>query len=169
MRALLIALLVLLTGCVSGSPERIVERQVEVTRLATVEVTRIVEATRLVPVEVTREVEITVLVPAVVNAASTVVATQRPTADSGDCYTWEEAGAHVGEVACVEGLVTDTYDSGRAFFINFDSTRQSFYGVAFDYTFPEVEGTCVRISGTIETYNGRPQIIIRNPDQITAC
>lgn len=77
---------------------------------------------------------------------------------------------HIGEQACVEGFVTETYDSGRAFFINFDPAPGTFYAVAFDHKFPDIEGSCVRISGKIQTYRGRPQIIIRDPDaQMASC
>lgn len=169
MRHLSLIVVLLLSACSLAPTERIVEREVEVTRMVTVEVTREVEVTRIVPVEVTRVVQVTVLVGAGNSAEATPAADARPRSGSG-CYTWDEAAAHIGEEACVEGFVTGTYDSGRAFFINFDPVPGTFYAVAFDYKFPDIEGTCVRISGKIETYKGRPQIVIRDPDrQMASC
>lgn len=167
MRHPALIMLLLLSAC--SPAERIVERQVEVTRVVPVEVTREVEVTRIVPVEVTRIVRVTVLAAAT-DAARATPATAASSSDSSRCYTWDEAAAHVGETVCVEGFVTGSYDSGRAFFINFDPAPGTFYAVSFDYKFPDIEGTCVRISGRIETYKGRPQIVIRDPStQMTSC
>lgn len=85
------------------------------------------------------------------------------------CVPWWDAYAHIGEQTCVEGIVTWTYDSGRAFFIDFTSDRRAFYGVSFDYVFYDLVGQCVRLYGLVETYEGRPEIIIRDQEQVRYC
>ena len=57
-----------------------------------------------------------------------------------------------------------------AFFINFSPDQTAFYAVSFDYYWPNLEGSCVQICGTIETYRGRPQIVIRDAEsQMLGC
>lgn len=160
-----VAVMVLAAGCgaQAATPAPIeVTRIVEATR--EVEVTRVVEVTRIVPMEVTRIVEVTV-----VPVAAAATPTPEATAGSG-CLAWDEAASHIGEQGCVEGFVTATNDTGRAFFINFDSSFSAFYAISFDHKFPGIEGSCVRVTGTIESYKGRPQIVIRDPaSQLTTC
>jgi len=44
---------------------------------------------------------------------------------------------------------------------------RSFYGVSHDLDLSDLAGKkCVRIVGTIESYEGRPAIIIKSRDQI---
>jgi len=88
---------------------------------------------------------------------------------TGECLHWTEAGRHIGEATCVCGVVTHTHDSGKAFFINFTSDRSAFYGVSFDYTWDDLEGQCICLSGLVGTYNGQAQIIIRTPNQVDSC
>ena len=90
-------------------------------------------------------------------------------APAAQCFAWTEAAAHVGETTCVRGTVVSTNASGNTFFIDFDKTRASFYAVSFKYTFDDVRGKCVEISGKISPYNGRPQIIIDSKEQLKVC
>jgi hypothetical protein len=86
------------------------------------------------------------------------------------CISWTEAGGHVGETTCVWGIVTSTYKSDKAFFINFSETDYSvFNGVSFEYAWNNLDGKCTILRGPIETYKGRPQIILRDPDQVEFC
>lgn len=95
---------------------------------------------------------------------------ETPTPAVQECMPWTMAGLHVGETTCVWGTVTSTYNSGEAFFINFSEVDYSvFYGVSFDYTWDNLMGRCIVLHGLIETYEGRPEIIIRQPSQITMC
>lgn len=87
-----------------------------------------------------------------------------------DCIDWEEAGQHVGERTCVRGTVTSTHASEKAFFINFSPTDYSaFYGVSFNHIWEGLEGRCVILSGSIEAYRERPQIVIRHRSQVSFC
>lgn len=63
----------------------------------------------------------------------------------------------------------DTYATESAFFINYSQDRTSFYGVSFDFRWENLVGRCVRLRGVIETYRGRPEIIIRDPAQLEFC
>ena len=62
-----------------------------------------------------------------------------------------------------------TNKSGSAFFVDFDGTRNSFYGVSFKYTWDDLDGKCVELTGPISEYRGRPQIIVENREQLNLC
>jgi len=85
------------------------------------------------------------------------------------CLKYQFAGRYVGQQECVSGTVVGTYDSGSAFFINYSEDRSSFYGVSFDFRWENLVGRCVRLRGVIETYRGRPEIIIRDRAQLEFC
>jgi hypothetical protein len=88
------------------------------------------------------------------------------------CISWRDAGTHLGTHQCFCGTVVDTYqDSGStAFFINFSLDRSAFYVVSFDWYREDMAGECIQVCGTVESYEGRPQIVIRSPDsQVFDC
>ena len=88
---------------------------------------------------------------------------------AAQCIAWKEAADHVGETTCVRGTVYSANKSGSTFFIDFDGTRASFYGVSFRQTWDDLRGKCVEITGKIAPYNGRPQMIIDSKDQLKEC
>ncbi len=76
----------------------------------------------------------------------------------------------MNETTCVRGTVYSASSSGQTFFINFDNSRTSFYGVAFGgLTIPNLRGACIEIRGTIVPYKGRPEIIINSASQVSFC
>lgn len=86
-----------------------------------------------------------------------------------------EAAQHVGSTATVEGVVSQVSISRKGtIFINFGGRYPNhvFYGVIFKGNagrFPNaqtLEGHTVAISGTIKSYEGKPEIIISSPSQI---
>jgi len=86
-----------------------------------------------------------------------------------------DASQHVGTVTTVEGVVAQVSNSsGGTTFINFGGRYPNhvFYAVIFKNLanrFPGVhslEGRMVAISGTIELYKGKPQIILKAPEQL---
>ncbi len=87
------------------------------------------------------------------------------------CIAWNAAPSHVGETTCVRGIVTNTYKDAKsnAFFIDFDDSRTSFYAISFKYSWGNVIGRCVEISGDIAPYRGRPQIVVESRDQLRIC
>jgi len=89
--------------------------------------------------------------------------------------SWRDAAGHVGKYRCVEGRVASTKNTGRTCFLNFDP-RRTFTVVIFSRSFarfpgpPEriYRGKAVRVWGQVETYRGRPQIVVSHPQQIQA-
>jgi DNA/RNA endonuclease YhcR with UshA esterase domain len=86
-----------------------------------------------------------------------------------------ETPQHVGVPTTVEGVVSQvSRSSGGTTFINFGGRypNHAFYAVVFRnraYLFPdifELEGKTVAVSGTIELYKGKLQIMLLSPDQI---
>jgi len=93
-------------------------------------------------------------------------------ADGRQCISYTVAVKHIGEYTCVYGIVTHTHDSSNASFIDFDSSYDSFYLVSFTTKFEGwgLEGHCLAAVGSIETYNGRPEMVIIYPDtQLFSC
>ncbi len=85
------------------------------------------------------------------------------------------ATQHVGSVTTAEGVVSQVSTSnGGTTFINFGGRYPNhvFYAVIFKNVavrFPGVyglEGKTVAISGPIELYKGKPQIILKSPSQL---
>lgn len=86
-----------------------------------------------------------------------------------ECIAWRWASDHLGQEQCVEGGVLRVDESEGAFFLIFSPQSDSFYGVSFDLDLSDLAGKCVRIVGTIETYEDRPAIIVKSHDQILPC
>ena len=95
---------------------------------------------------------------------------------NADIITPREAAQNIGSYSTVEGAVSQVSKSrGGTTFINFGGRfpNHVFYGVVFKkyaHKFRNLEGLVgksVAISGTIELYKGKPQIILFSPDQIT--
>ena len=93
----------------------------------------------------------------------------------GGCIQLPEAGRHSGEHTCVEGRVLQVFTSrSGSTFLDFcqDYHNCPFGSVIFaaDRTkfgnLGSLEGRMVEILGEITTYNGRAEIIIRDPKQI---
>lgn len=88
--------------------------------------------------------------------------------------TAANASAHIGETITVEGFVSEVHISERATFIDLGGRypNEEFTGVIFTDdagAFSDVsayEGKTVDITGTVQMYHGRPEIILRSPSQI---
>lgn len=92
-----------------------------------------------------------------------------------DTITPIEASEHIGSLMTVEGVVSQvSISGGGTTFINFGGQYPDhvFYGVIFrnrSDEFPNavaLEGRAIEVSGTIELYKGKPQIILTSSDQI---
>lgn len=88
-----------------------------------------------------------------------------------------DAGSYIGKEKTVVGKVNDGYKSDtNTVFLDFgeDYPNYCFYGVIFSSNLanfpsnPEIyyEGKMVRISGLIQEYQGKPEIILRDMSQI---
>ena len=92
-----------------------------------------------------------------------------------ETITPQEAYDHVGGTEIVEGVVSQVSTSGGGTtFINFGGRYPNhvFYAVIFRkhaHLFPSIydlQGKTVTISGMVELYKGKPQIIVTSPNQI---
>lgn len=92
-----------------------------------------------------------------------------------ECMALQEAAAHAGETGCVTGRVLRVYTSRAGnTFLDFCSNYRNcpFTSVIFSSDrdkFGKLEtlaGRRVEIRGDISIYQGRPEIIIRDPEQL---
>jgi hypothetical protein len=97
-----------------------------------------------------------------------------PTAAQPSCLPPEQARAHAGERACVEGVVTGAVFAQRS------AGQPTFLDLGPQFTVviwiedrpkfnppPEtLRGRRVRVVGRIELYRGKAQIVVRDPDQL---
>lgn len=88
---------------------------------------------------------------------------------------WQKVDEYIGEKVIVEGEVIDTYDSGKAVFLNFaEEYWNTFSAVIFvsdKYKFSNNPAQHylhkeVRIRGKVKEYEESPEIIIEEPEQI---
>lgn len=87
----------------------------------------------------------------------------------------QDAAQHVGSSMTVEGVVSQvSVSGGGTTFINFGGRfpNHVFYGVIFTSSADEfsdvksLEGRLVALTGMVDLYKGKPQIILNSPDQI---
>ena len=88
---------------------------------------------------------------------------------------YTEAPNHIGDYACVSGKIDHVYTSKKGtIFLNFcpDYKTCPFGAVIFGsdaHKFPnpeQYEGQTLEITGLIRSYQGRPEIILNDPEQI---
>lgn len=86
-----------------------------------------------------------------------------------------DAAGYYGQYKIVQGLIVRTYNSSKAYFLDFRQDYQNgSVGVIFASSFslfppsPETYymNKEVRISGVVTQYEGHPQIIIESPNQM---
>jgi hypothetical protein len=87
----------------------------------------------------------------------------------------DQAKDHIGEVASVQGLVFGVHTSrGGATYINFGAPypRNTFTAVIFASDAGTVtplaalQGARVQVTGRIALYQGKPEIVLKNPAQL---
>ncbi|MDH7486476.1 MAG: hypothetical protein QHJ81_09415 [Anaerolineae bacterium] len=88
---------------------------------------------------------------------------------------WRQAAQYYGQQVTVEGLIVRTKNTGKVIFLNFDPdyrhtlTLVIFPDDAARFPAPPEEMFLqrrVRATGTVQEYQGAPEIIIRGPEQI---
>ena len=109
------------------------------------------------------------------SSASTYASRASPQGESAGCVDFHDAGPHAGETGCVSGRVLRVFTSrgGNTFFdfcedyhacpfssVVFSSDKQKFGNLE------SLAGRQIEIRGLITVYQGRPEIIIHDPDQI---
>jgi micrococcal nuclease len=88
--------------------------------------------------------------------------------------TWAEADNYYNQYVIIEGIIINTFNSGRVCFLNFHTDYQYCIAVIFACDFsgfagpPDTYylGRKVQISGIIKQYRGSPEIIVKTPHQI---
>ena len=89
--------------------------------------------------------------------------------------SWKDAAKYYGQVQTVEGTIVLTKNTGRVCFLNFsENWRVDFTAVIFASDFakfppnPEsyYKGRRVRVTGKIQEYQGKPEIILNSQSQI---
>ena len=92
-----------------------------------------------------------------------------------DTISWDEADKHVGEEATVEGRVVDVHCSPLSCLLAFEPSFNRFTAVVqaerFDAMPPDqieqrFKGKNVRVHGTIQERDGKPEIVITGPEAI---
>jgi micrococcal nuclease len=100
---------------------------------------------------------------------------QQQYSDDLPVISWQEAADYTGEEVVVEGQVDNTYDSGEVIFLNFaQNYQETFTAVIFakDQNKFAINPSSyflhreVKIRGRIEEYQGVPELVISQPDQI---
>jgi len=96
-------------------------------------------------------------------------------ARGADVLGWQDAGKHVGEQATVEGVVAAVHCSPLACSLAFEPTFTRFTAIIqaanFDAFPPDqletrYRGKRVRVTGTVETIDGKPRMQIAKPEAI---
>jgi hypothetical protein len=114
--------------------------------------------------------------PAVGSTASAAPAGAAATS-TGGCVDFRDAGAHTGETGCVSGRLLRVFTSrGGNSFLDFcqDYRNCPFTSVIFASdknkfgNLDTLTGRQVEIHGNITVYQGRAEIIVRDPEQIHA-
>ncbi len=109
------------------------------------------------------------------SAASTFAPRATPRTDAAGCVDFHDAGPHAGQAGCVSGRVVKVFTSaGGNTFLDFCSDYHGcpFTSVIFSADknkFGDLEslaGRQIEIRGTITVYQGKPEIVIRDPGQI---
>ncbi len=102
--------------------------------------------------------------------------TSPPTAPSPLRVGWQEAHLHVGRDVIVEGTLVRVRRAKRVLFLNFHSNWRKYVTVVIPGRdlglFPRdpetfYGGKTVRVRGTVALYDGRPEIVVRTPEDIT--
>jgi hypothetical protein len=104
-----------------------------------------------------------------------VAVTALALAQTTPTYTPEEAAKHVGETATVTGRVDGFHQSGKGnIFLNMggaypNQAFTAFIPSAGQFTnAQQYDGKTVSVSGKIQLYKGKPEIVVTSPGQISA-
>lgn len=118
--------------------------------------------------------EIVVEKPDQIEVVGPAQATVSPTATPRPVISWQEAAAHEGQEVTVQGTVVDSYKSDKVIFLNFSRNRDDFKVVIFARNWERWTqapdelylGRAIRVTGEIQLYQGRPEIVVNGPAQI---
>jgi micrococcal nuclease len=92
-----------------------------------------------------------------------------------EVVSWRDAAKYYGQVRTVEGKIVVSNNTGKICFLNFDRNwKEHFTAVIFagDYNkFPpnpedHYLNRNVRVTGLIKEFKGKPEIVVKSPEQI---
>ncbi len=83
-------------------------------------------------------------------------------------------GSLYGQIVTVKGIIVNTYNSGKACFLNFHNDwKKYFTAVIFMSDFSKFRSPedyyylkKVKVRGMLKEYKGKPEIIVKTPSQI---
>ena len=88
---------------------------------------------------------------------------------------WDEADKYYGQTVTVTGKIVGSHNSGKACFLNFHQNYKLYFtAVIFAADFGKFPSNPesyylykdVKVSGLVREYQGKPEIILKSPDQI---
>ncbi len=83
---------------------------------------------------------------------------------------WYQAGRYLGQVIQVEGQVIGIKDAGGVYRLLFDPTERFVVvipkSVARRFPLQSYVGRTLRVTGRVRTFRGRPEIVVKSPNQI---
>jgi hypothetical protein len=94
---------------------------------------------------------------------------------SADCYPFDKAAEHVGEIVCIRGTVVKVSSSASGtHYLNFCDNYLAcpFTVVVFPSRLDRIgdvrslESRQIEIDGLVKLYNGRPEIVLSESDQL---
>jgi micrococcal nuclease len=92
-----------------------------------------------------------------------------------DVISWKDADKYYGQTKTVEGKIVASNNTGKVCFLNFHKNwRRYFTAVIFASDFEKFPAhpedhflnRVVRVKGLIKEYRGKPEIILKSPNQI---
>jgi micrococcal nuclease len=88
---------------------------------------------------------------------------------------WKDADKYYGKIITVEGRIVRSYNSGKVTFLNFHPDyKRYFTAVIFKSDYPKFKSSPdkfylnkkIQVTGLIKNYQGSPEIIVNDPEQI---
>ncbi|MEO0106741.1 MAG: thermonuclease family protein [candidate division WOR-3 bacterium] len=95
--------------------------------------------------------------------------------DKKEIISWQDAEKYYGKIKTVEGRIVATNNTGKVCFLNFHKDwKRYFTAVIFAsdfYKFPKNPedyylNRKVRVTGLIKEYQGKPEMVLKSPNQI---
>jgi hypothetical protein len=86
-----------------------------------------------------------------------------------NCVSWTQGQTYLNKTVCIEGVVKYATSDGYQSYLFFTNNPIEFVVVSFDYSFPSVEGKCIRALGATLLINGTPSLILESPKQLAFC
>jgi micrococcal nuclease len=92
-----------------------------------------------------------------------------------EVISWRDAAKYYGQQKTIEGNIVVTRNTGKACFLNFsENWKTDFTAVIFASDFPKFppnpetyyKGKRVRVTGRVQEYQGKPEIILRTASQV---